>query len=108
MTTRAPSRLGEKAAALVVAQRLDVDARGGRHLAAAQPGRLDGGRGHDAAPRAASARATSSASTSVYAAGTSMSNATTPGSMVETPKVKNEQQELSASASRCVRLATAA
>ena len=40
-------------------------------------------------------------------AGTSMSNATSPGSTVETPKVKNEQQELSASASRWVRSATA-
>ena len=36
-----------------------------------------------------------------------MSNATSPGWTVETPKVKNEQQELSASASRWVRSASA-
>ena len=36
-----------------------------------------------------------------------MSNATSPSSTVETPKVKNEQHELSASASRWVRSASA-
>ena len=73
-----------------------------------QPGRLGSRvRSRSSAPRRRSARATSAASTSAYAAGTSTSNATSPGSTVVTPKVKNEQQRSPGRPARCVRSATA-